>query len=85
MSELRRSLKAEDWAVRLWVNPENRPARVLVQKGDSAASIVFSTVDFQVRLPPTTWAPEKGQEGDVFLVPPVRYDQLMRAIFGERR
>jgi len=85
MPALRKSLKAEEWSARLWINPDGQLVKLILQRGKSAAAINFSLIQFERHMPPATWVPGKDQEGDVFLVPPARYDQLIRAIFGERK
>jgi hypothetical protein len=49
----------------------------------SGASAICN-LQFAKTLPPETWAPTKEEEADTLIVPPARYDQLMRAMFGER-
>lgn len=84
MPELARSLKVADWTGAVWVDAKTRPVRLTITRPETAVTVRFEKVVFAKTLPAETWAPTKEEEGDVLIVPPARYDQLMRAMLGER-
>ncbi len=87
MPELARSLKGkdQDWTARVWVNAEDKPARLQVQRPGWSATIRFDQVTFAPSLPKATWRPNAEEAGDVLTVEPSRYDQLLRGIIGSKR
>jgi hypothetical protein len=84
MPQLAQSLKVADWTGAIWVDATTRPVRLAITRPDTAVTVRFDKVVFAKALPAETWAPTKEEEADVLVVPPVRYDQLMRAMLGER-
>jgi hypothetical protein len=84
MPELARSLKIADWSGTVWVDEEKRPVRIALVRRETRVVVRFARLSFARALPAQTWAPAAPEQGDVMLVPPARYDQLLRAILGER-
>jgi hypothetical protein len=84
MPELAKSAKLGEWAGSVWVNEQTRPVRLAIRKPDLEVVVRFEKLQFAKTLPAETWAPTKEEEADVLLVPPARYDQLLRAMLGER-
>jgi hypothetical protein len=84
MPQLAKSLKVEDWSGAVWVDEKTRPVRLKITRPETQVTVRFDKVQFAKALPPETWAPTKEEEADTLIVPPARYDQLMRAMFGER-
>jgi hypothetical protein len=84
MPELARSLKIADWSASVWVDENTHPVRLLLNRPETQLVIRFDKLVFTPTLPPETWAPTKEEEADVLIVPPARYDQLLRAMTGER-
>ena len=79
---LGKALGVQAWSARVWVDAQARLVRFLVAGPGSQVTARVEKAEFARTLPPETWVPSKEQEGDVAGVPPVRYDQLMRAILG---
>jgi hypothetical protein len=84
MPELARSVKLGEWSGSVWVDEQTRPVRLAVNKGELDVVVRFDKLRFAKNLPAETWAPSKEEEADVMIVPPARYDQLLRAMVGER-
>lgn len=84
MPEVARSLDAAGWTARAWVRSDYRLARLMVSRPGWTASARFTRVEFLPSLPPETWKPSAEQAGDVAVIPPARFDQLIRALFGTR-
>ncbi len=84
MSELAKSLKVADWSAILFVDEKVRPVRLTLVRDETRLVLRFDKVDFARSLPPETWAPNAQEAADVLIVPPARYDQLLRAMMGER-
>ena len=79
---LGRRLDLDGWSARLWVSAQARLIRFAVTGPETRVVGRVEKADFARSLPPETWVPTAAQEGDVVLVPPVRYDQLLRAVLG---
>ncbi|RYD83733.1 MAG: hypothetical protein EOP84_07465 [Verrucomicrobiaceae bacterium] len=86
MPELERSLAGEQgWSGRLWVNPENKLARVQVRRDTKfSATVRFTKVEFHPSLPKETWKPTPEEAKDVLKISPERFDQLLRALLGTK-
>ena len=80
MPELAKSLKAKDWAARVWARPNAKPARLSVAKGEWNVVVRFEQVEFSPTLPPSTWEQTAGQAGDVLQLDAPRYQQLLESL-----
>ena len=76
MPELERSLKAPGWSARVWVRPDGKPARLVVQKPGWQIAVRFERVEFFQALPASTWQPAP----DAMQLTPGRYRQLLEAL-----
>jgi len=80
---LARSLEVETWSARLTLHADARPVRLTLRnQAEWSGSVRFDTVKFQPSLPPETWQPSADQAADVTKIPPLRYNQFLRALFG---
>ena len=61
MPELARSLKAQGWAARVWVNGDAQPARISVAKPGWMIVVRFEHLEFAPKLPESTWEPTSEQ------------------------
>jgi len=77
MPELARSLKAQGWAARAWVNGDAKPVRISVAKPGWMIVVRFEHLEFAPKLPESTWEPTSDQAGDVLKLDPARYQQLL--------
>lgn len=80
LPELARGLKEKDWAARLWVRGDSKPARLSVARTGWQIAVRFERVEFSKTLPPETWEPTAEQAGDVFRLDAARYEQLLGAL-----
>ena len=80
MPELAKSLKAKDWASRVWARPNAKPARLSVAKGDWNVVVRFEQVEFSPALPASTWEPTPEQAADVLQLDAPRYQQLLESL-----
>lgn len=78
MPQLARTLKVEDWSLRVWVRADARPAQIEVAGPQGRVRLAVETLAFSSALPPATWQPAPG-ETDVMHLTPVRYKQLLDA------
>jgi len=88
MPELARALESEEsqrWSARLWVDAEQKPARLVVQRPGWSITLRFEEVTFAPSLPKSTWRPNAKEAGDVMTIEPWRYDQLLRGMVGAGR
>lgn len=85
MPELAKSAKVEGWSARLWLNENTEPMRLSLTRPKSVVTVKFDEFRFARSLPPETWVPTAEQQPDVFIVPPARYDQLVRALLEFRK
>ncbi len=80
---LAKSPELAGWSFRLWARPDFHPARLQVQHLPGwSATVVFDSVTYAPSLPPETWKPTADQAADMTKIPPGRYNQLLRHIFG---
>jgi hypothetical protein len=77
MPELAHSLKAQNWAARVWVRPDGAPARISFAKPGWQIAVRFQRVEFSPKLPPETWQPTGEQAGDVLKLDPARFRELL--------
>jgi hypothetical protein len=80
MPELAKSLKAPGWAARVWARPNATLARLSVAKPGWNIVVRFERVAFSPTLPAATWEPTSEQAGDVLLLDPQRYQQLLETL-----
>ena len=80
LPELAKSLKARDWAARVWVRGDSKPARLSVARTGWQIAVRFERVEFSKSLPPETWEPTAEQAGDVLRLDAARYEQLLGAL-----
>ena len=78
MPELARSLKVEQWSLRLWVRADDKPAQIQISSPEGRVVLAVERLAFSPVLPPETWQPAPG-ETDVTHLTPVRYKQLLDA------
>ena len=77
MPQLTRSLKAQGWGARAWIDGEAKPVRISVAKPGWLAVVRFENLQFAPKLPESTWEPTSEQAGDVLKLDPKRYMQLL--------
>ena len=80
MPELAKSLREKDWAARVWVRGDGRPARLSVARAGWQMAVRFERLEFSQTLPPETWQPTAEQSGDVLRLDAVRYGQLLESL-----
>lgn len=80
MPELAKSLKAKDWASRVWARPNAKPARLSVAKGDWNVVVRVEQLEFSPTLPASTWEPTPEQAADVLQLDAPRYQQLLESL-----
>ena len=80
MPELAKSLREKDWAARVWVRGDGRPARLSVARAGWQMAVRFERLEFSKTLPPETWQPTAEQAGDVLRLDAARYGQLLEAL-----
>ena len=77
MPELMRSLKAQGWGARAWLNSDAKPVRISVAKPGWIIVLRFEHLEFAPKLPDSTWEPTSEQSADILKLDPVRYQQLL--------
>jgi hypothetical protein len=80
MPELAHSLKAQNWAARVWVRGDGAPARISFAKPGWQIAVRFQRVEFSPSLPPETWEPTAKQAGDVLKLDPAHFRELFGAL-----
>ncbi|MEK0446977.1 MAG: hypothetical protein RLZZ399_2298 [Verrucomicrobiota bacterium] len=70
----------DGWAMRLWINPQNRPARVGIQRPGASAVLQIESIRFAANLPAETWQPP----ADAMEVPPSKLAFLFESL-GQRK
>jgi hypothetical protein len=68
--------EVKNWALRLWLNAQGRPARVGIQTPDGKAVVRIEHIDFAQSLPEALWAvPE-----DSISLTPAEFEDIARSI-----
>ncbi len=80
MPELAKSLRARDWAARVWLRGDGKPARLSVARTGWQLAVRFERVEFSKTLPAETWVPTAEQADDVLKLDAARYEQLLGAL-----
>jgi hypothetical protein len=82
MPELKKSIKAEDFDARAWINEEFQPRRVTVEGTDYSLMVDVDNIRFAPQLPPTAWDPPAGQE--VLRLPARALNELFEKMLAEK-
>jgi hypothetical protein len=82
MPELKKSIKAEDFDARAWINEEFQPRRVTVEGTDYSLMVDVDSLRFAPQLPPTAWDPPAGQE--VLRLPASALNELFEKMLAEK-
>ena len=82
MPELKKSIKAEDFDARAWINEEFQPRRVTVEGTDYSLMVEVDSIRFAPQLPPTAWDPLAGQE--VLRLPASALNELFEKMLAEK-
>lgn len=77
MPQLVRSLKAQGWGSRVWIDADAKPVRISLARPGWMVALRFENLQFVPKLPESTWAPTTEQAGDVLRLDPKRYMQLL--------
>ena len=80
LPELAKALQEKDWAARVWVRGDGKPARLSVARAGWQIAVRFERVEFSKTLPPETWEPTAEQAADVLKLDAARYAQLLGAL-----
>jgi hypothetical protein len=64
--------EARGWALRLWINPQGRPARAGIRGPSSSAVVRIDSLQFVPKLPPQTWTPPN----DAIQLTPAQFEAL---------
>lgn len=80
MPQLMRSLKAQGWGARAWIDGDAKPVRISVAKPGWMIVVRFENLQFTPKLPESTWEPTSEQAGDVLKLDPKRYMQLLSTL-----
>lgn len=78
------TLGLDGWSGRMWVSPDRTLAKLRLQGPDTAIVLHMDKMQYEKTLPASTWVATKAQQDDLVLVPPARYDQLVRAYMGSK-
>ena len=82
MPELKKSVKAEDFDARAWVDPDYQPRRVSVQGTDYSLEIEVDKISFAAKLPAGAWEPSKDQK--VLRLPASSLNELFEKMLAEK-
>jgi len=80
MPELTRSLKAQGWGARAWIDAQAKPVRISVAKPGWMVVVRFEHLEFAPKLPENTWEPTSEQASDVLKLDAARYQQLLNTL-----
>jgi len=82
MPELKKSIEAEDFDARAWINNEFQPRRVTVEGADYSLEVNVDKMNFAPKLPPTAWEPPADQE--VLRLPASALNELFEKMLAEK-
>lgn len=79
-----RAFDVNQWSARAWADHQAHLMRLEINGPETTLLLRVEKSALAPALPPTTWTFPPGEDGDVFVVPPARYDQLLRAAVGAK-
>ena len=82
MPELKKSIKAEDFDARAWINSEYQPRRVTVQGADYSLEVEVEKMNFAAKLPATAWEPAENQK--TLRLPASALNELFEKMLAEK-
>jgi hypothetical protein len=82
MPELKKSIKAEDFDARAWINGQYQPRRVTVEGSDYSLQVEVDKISFAPKFPPTVWQPAEDQ--DVLRLPASALNELFEKMLAEK-
>lgn len=82
MPELKKSIKAEDFDARAWINGEYQPRRVTVEGADYSLQVEVDKINFAPQLPRTAWEPSENQE--VLRLPASALNELFEKMLAQK-
>jgi hypothetical protein len=82
LPELRRAIRAEDFTVRAWIDPDHRPRRLTITGRDYSLDITIDDIKFADQLPEAAWQPAENQE--VLHLPASALHELFEQMLGQK-
>lgn len=82
MPELKKSIKAEDFDARAWINGQFQPSRVTVEGGDYSLEVRVDKMNFAPKLPATAWEAPADQEA--LRLPASALNELFEKMLAEK-
>jgi hypothetical protein len=82
MPELKKSIKAEDFDARAWINSEYQPRRVTVEGADYSLEVEVDKMTFAAKLPAAAWEPAKDQK--TLRLPASALNELFEKMLAEK-
>ena len=82
MPELKKSIKAQDFDARAWINGEFQPRRVTVEGTDYSLQVEVDKISFAPKLPAAAWQPSENQE--VLRLPASALNELFEKMLAEK-
>jgi hypothetical protein len=82
MPELKKSIKAEGFDARAWINAEYQPRRVTVEGADYSLEVNVDKIHFTPKLPPGAWEPPADQE--VLRLPASALNELFEKMLAQK-
>lgn len=82
MPELKKSIKAEDFDARAWINGEYQPRRVTVEGADYSLEVNVEKMNFAEKLPTAAWEPPADQE--VLRLPASALNELFEKMLAQK-
>jgi hypothetical protein len=85
MPQLAESLEVEDWAVRAWITPDYKLAKLQVARPGWETVVAVERLDFLERLPKETWKPTELEAADVLRLDAPQLKQVLDAVKRGRK
>lgn len=82
MPELKKSIKAEDFDAKAWINRNFQPRQVTVASDDYSLEVNVDQISFAEQLPPSAWQPPEGEE--VLRLPASALNELFEKMLGQK-
>jgi hypothetical protein len=82
MPELKKSIKAQDFDARAWINGQYQPRRVTVEGADYSLEVNVDKINFAPQLPATAWEPSENQE--VLRLPASALNELFEKMLAQK-
>ena len=80
LPELARSLQAQDWTARIWIDAKYQPVKIRFSHQQLSVAVVVKKLSYPPALPAGTWQPQPDEASDILRLTSPQFKQLLDAL-----